>query len=409
MSASEDLQALRIDRNAPVAPSSWKRWALILFVLGGAVMVSARWYWPKVEARVFKTRIETTEVVSVGPSQSVVELTSTGYVVPLISSKVSAKLSGRIARVFVKEGDRVKEGDKLFELDSADQRAQLASFKARMLTAQARAQSARATLSEIAIQTERQRKLVKSGAMGEASLIDLEAKQASLEQAVHVADAEANAAKAEVEAISINLKNTTIIAPISGEIITKPAQVGETAGFASVSISSEPLVEIADMNTLVVETDVPENRRDKIHVGGPCEIALDAFGAQRFRGQVHEIRPKVNRSKATLAVRVKFIDNVEGVLPDMAARVSFLDKALDETSLKQTPKTVVPKSALVQKDGRSFVFVIEKGAARKMDVTLGEPLGDGYELKGGPEVGTRLVRNPPSVLTDGSPVEEKSE
>ena len=87
-------------------------------------------------------------------------------------------------------------------------------------------------------------------------------------------------------------------------------------------------VEIADFTTLMVETDVPEQRLHQVKMGGPAEIVLDAFPNRRYRGKAVEVTPKVNRAKATVTVKVAFVDENEGVLPDMAARVSFLSGEL---------------------------------------------------------------------------------
>ena len=77
------------------------------------------------------------------------------------------------------------------------------------------------------------------------------------------------------------------------------------------------------------------------------EIVLDAYPSRRFRGEVLMVSPKVNRQKATVKAKVKFIDSTEGVMPEMAARVSFLTKPIEEQALKEKPKLVVPAAALV--------------------------------------------------------------
>src|SRR5205814_478414 len=82
----------------------------------------------------------------------------------------------------------------------------------------------------------------------------------------------------------------------------------------------------------------PEGRLSKVKVSGPTEIVLDAYPDRRLRGEVTEIVPKVDRAKATVMVKVRFIDPHDGVMPDMAARVSFLQSALDEASMQQPAK-----------------------------------------------------------------------
>jgi multidrug efflux pump subunit AcrA (membrane-fusion protein) len=122
---------------------------------------------------------------------------------------------------------------------------------------------------------------------------------------------------------------------------------------------------------------------------------------------VHEITPKVDRAKATVLVKVAFVDEKTGVLPDMSARVSFLQQALDPSALAVKAKPVVPASALADRGGAKVVFVLEGEAVRMRSVTLGEKIGSGYELIDGPAPGTRIVSDPPATLADGHRVKEK--
>lgn len=374
-------------------------------LIGGGGYVAVQ----RLSSRIFKTKVQTTEASLISSSDSTVELTSTGYVVPLISSNVGAKISGRITKVFVKQGQSVKKGDALFELDSVDQRSSLATAKARAAAAKARAENAKANLEEIALQVARQQQLVSQGAASTSSLVDLKSREKSIREAMRASEAEALAIQAEAQSMSLNLSHTMIVAPIDGMIITKPRQVGESVGFASAALTSEPLVEIADLSSLVVETDVPEGRMSRVRIGAPCEIVLDAFGDKKFRGEVLEIEPKVNRSKATLTVRVKFLDALQGVFPDMAARVSFLTKAVAVEQLNEKPKLVVSKDAVMDRGSSAYVFVVEEDKVRKASVELGQDVGGSIEVLSGIEAGAKVVVKPPRTLRDGNPVQEISE
>ena len=117
--------------------------------------------------------------------------------------------------------------------------------------------------------------------------------------------------------------------------------------------------------------------------------------------------PRVSRAKATVEVKVKFVDPAEGVLPDMAARVSFLAEPLDEAAMQEKAKTVVPQSAVVDRAGAKVVFVLEGDAVRMRAVTLGERLGEGFEVRDGLSPGTRVVVHPAAALADGQRVKEK--
>jgi RND family efflux transporter MFP subunit len=428
---SSDLASLRISREEP--PRSSFKWGPIVIALvivaalgvGGAIGV------PALQSKIFKTEIGTTEVGLVSPAQASIDLTSTGYVVPQTVVKVGAKVTGRIAEVRFKEGDSVKANAVLFKLDPADQKSAVAAAQARVQTAHARAQAARAraqtararavtaraNLAEVKTQFEREQKLAQSGAVSQASADDLANRTKSLDAQVTAADADADAAdaeakagdaeamaaQAEVESLNVNLGNMTIPAPIDGIATTKPAQVGDVVG------PNSELVELADFSSLMVETDVPEARLSMVKRGGPTEIVLDAYPDKRYRGAVVDVSPKLNRAKATGTVKVKFVDDASNVLPEMAARVSFLAKALDASELKIPPKKVVPQNAIVDRGGAKHVFVIDGGKVRLVPVTLGPAFAGGFEFVEGPTPGTRLVKDPPAALADGQQIKERTE
>jgi multidrug efflux pump subunit AcrA (membrane-fusion protein) len=158
----------------------------------------------------------------------------------------------------------------------------------------------------------------------------------------------------------------------------------------------------------MVETDVPEQRLSLVKIGAPTEIVLDAYPDRRYRGRVHEITPKVDRAKATVLVKVAFVDEKTGVMPDMSARVSFLTGELDKNAIKAPPKTIVPSEAIASVAGGKVVFVVDDGKVRLTPIQLGPAFGSGFELTRGPTPGTRLVKNPPADLADGQPIKERT-
>jgi RND family efflux transporter MFP subunit len=399
---TSDLASLKIQREQD--PNRPRPWRAVLFALFAAGAAAAAWYfgYPALEGRIFKAEVAVTEIATVSPAQASVTVTSTGYVVPQVISKVGVKIPGRIAKVFVKEGDVVKAGDVLAQLEATDQRSSIAAASSRALAASARIDTARANLAEIQQQVTRERTLVEHGAISKAALDDLEARARSLEQSVKAAEAEARAALADVNPLRASLDDHTIRTPIDGTLISKPIEPGELVG-----PQMNTIAEIADFRTLVVETDVPEARLYLIKPGSPCEISLDAYPGKRYRGQTLEIGKKVDRAKATVTVKVKFVDPADGVLPDMSARTSFLSQELSAESVREKPKTVVPASALADRDGAKYVFVLSEGMVKRAPVKIGPAFGSGFELVEGPAPGTRVIADPPPTLSDGQRIKEK--
>jgi RND family efflux transporter MFP subunit len=381
----------------------------VVVLLLGAAGAGYQYGLPALSAAVFKTEVDTTEVITVSPAQASVELTATGYVVAQAVSSVACKVAGKVKAQHVRQGAKVQKGDLLLEIDPSDMNASIASAASQAAAARARILTAKAGVAEFEVQQRRAQALADQGIGPKGAADDLNARVASLKEQVKASEAEAKAADALVSALRVNLGNFTVVAPIAGTVVNKPPEVGEFVGPQPAGIAIDMGgVQIADFTTLQVEVDVPENRLSQVKIGGPAEIVLDAFPSKRFRGKAVEITPKVNRTKATLTIKVAFVDENDGVLPDMAARVSFLAGELDKEAMKAPPKTVVPGTAVVDLNGAKVVYRIESGMVRITPVTLGPAFGSGFEVQSGVSSGTRLVNNPPQGLADGQKIKERN-
>jgi RND family efflux transporter MFP subunit len=378
------------------------------------------------------TEVTLGEITLVSPAQSQVQLTATGYVVALVYAKVASKVPGRIAEIFVEEGDTIAKGAKVARLEDVDFKTALATSRAHGAAARARIAVARAGLAEVRVQIERETPLVEKGVTAKATLDDLRTRSDSAVATVRAAEAEAAASDAETRALEVQLGSYEIITPIAGTVVDKLVKVGEgvSPGFGTPGV--------IDMTSLVVEVDVPEARLSQVRLHRPCEIVLDSNPAKRYRGAVKEIGQRVNRSKATVPVKIEFVDRAAittkdvgskgvakdpdkgvgkgtgkdtgnddaRVLPDMAARVSFLATELDAKSLDEPPKLVVPANAIAQRQGADVVFIVDEGELRMTAVKLGPPFAGGRELVTNIPAGTKVVLDPSKDLADGQEVKE---
>jgi RND family efflux transporter MFP subunit len=402
---SSDLASLRINRDIPEGPSLLRRIVVpivLLAALAGAGVIG----WQKLEGQIFKQEVKTTEIAMISPSQADVQVTATGYVIPQLTSKVGAKISGRLSRVNVQEGDTVKAGDVVAQLDDADQKSQIVAASSRVGAAQARIATARANLAEITQQVERERALVASGTVGKANLDNLVARETALKETVRSAEAETGVAQADVGTFGVGLQDRIIRAPIGGRIVTKPATVGELVGGVG---GTSIIAEIVDFESMLVEVDVPEPRLHLVKMGGPCEVILDAYPNKRYRCTAVQLGQRVNRSKATVMVKVKFEDkdDLSGVLPEMSARCSFLSKAVTDAAMAEKPKKVVSADAVVERAGQKVVFTINEGRLHSAPVKVGDVVGGGsVELLDGPPQGTKVVAKPSADASDGQRIKE---
>lgn len=430
-----DLSKLSINRDETSAAktprrrrSRWPYWvAAALLAVGG--------YYVKRGGFAAIPEVEVGAVSNAWPSQAVTLFNATGYVVPQTKADIASKATGRLEALEVEEGSTVKKGDVLARLESQDVNAAMQRAQANLVAAEAAVTEARARRAEaLAKVTEANaehldatRALDRSKAMVDKNFVTREgydaarwrhdrtaagiasanASVAAADAGIAVAEAQVASARAALEETRVAVEYTLIRAPFDGVILSKHADIGDVvAPFAATTSSKGAVVTMADLNTLQVEADVSEASMSNVSVGQPCEIALDALPDVRLRGQVHMIVPTVDRTKATVLAKVRFVDIDKRILPDMSARVAFLSRAV-ETS-EQKPVTVVASKAVVDGDGGRRVFTISDSTVRAVPVELGAALGDSVTVLNGLKLGDRIVLNPTAELTDGMRVHERT-
>ena len=409
---ADELASLRLDRGKPEraarggardgGKSGVAGWIVALLLLIG-LGVGGFFVYREGSGRIFSEDVELGAVTLMSPSQSDVTLVATGYVYARKKANVAPKAGGRLARL-VDEGTVVKEGQIIAELESADAQAALAQVRADIAAGRAKVERARADVADAQTRWKRENDLMSRGAGTQAALDDAKARLDQAQSTLASAEADVHAVEARQNAVNVQLENTKVRAPFSGTVLRKLSEVGEVVP----PMTLTGILTLASLDDLEVQADVAEAQFHKVRVGTPAEIILDAFPDKRFRGQVSEVRQLVDRSKASVTVKVKFTDSSAGVLPDMAAKVSFLTKALDDDALKAAPKLIVPADAVVDSGGHKVVFTIDDGHAKALAVTVRGPFGDGtVELQTGPMTGTRVIRNPGDKIRDGVSVKEK--
>ncbi|KWF09472.1 efflux RND transporter periplasmic adaptor subunit [Burkholderia pseudomultivorans] len=392
-----NLDKLKIDRRPLAAPPPRRRW--VRYAIAAAILVVAIGAGVALTGR---PTVETTAVTSAYPYQNDTQLNATGYVVPQRKAAVASKGQGRVEWLGVLEGTRVKKDEVIARLESDDVRASLAQALAQVKVARANLALQQAELSDAEIALRRSAALAPKGAVPAAQY---DADRARVNKARASVDSDAAAiasAQANAQAAQVAVDQTVIRAPFDGIVLAKHANVGDNiTPFSSASDSKGAVVTIADMDTLEVEADVAESNIAKIRAEQPCEIQLDALPDLRFAGRVSRIVPTVDRSKATVLVKVRFVDRDDRVLPDMSAKIAFLSKPL--SAQDRRPVTAVQASAVVERDGRPVVFVVKDDAVRAVPVTKGARIGELVAI-GGVKPGDTVVLAPDPKLRDGAKV-----
>ena len=398
--SAPSLSRLAIDRTAVVSRQRrprWKRWwvwAIALIVLAAVALFIGRRNAPQA--------VEIATVAAAYPSASVAALNATGRVVAARRASVSSKGTGRLEWLGVQEGQRVTEGDIIARLENRDVAAEREQAAAQVQVARANLAQGQAELEDAAAAYKRAQDLAQQKFIAGSALDTAEARYNKSRAAIDTLKAQITVAQANHRAAEVTFDQTLIRAPFTGMVLTKSANVGDiVTPFSAASGTTGAVVTMADMETLEVEADVSEASIAKITIGQPAEIQLDAFPDLRLLGEVSRIVPTVDRAKATLLVKVKFVERDPRVLPDMSAKIAFLSRPLRPD--ERTPVAALRADAIVKRDAKDMVFVVGKDEQVKLTpVAAGAKVGDLVRVDLAP--GTRVVIAPPDRLVDGATV-----
>lgn len=356
-----DLSALRIRREPETrrGPRGWLLLAAAAVVAAGV----AAYFLAGRGLRPVKVEAVAASVVTEGQATTV--LSATGYVEAERKADLSPKITSRITELNVTEGTRVRKGDVIARLDSTDLDAQLAEAKANWINARH--------------ELERQKSLYDQGVTTKSSL-----------DAATAAEA---ATRARVRYVEALMDYTIIRAPFTGVITAKRAFVGEAVSpFGSSPSgggSGGAIATIVEFSSLYVGADVNEANLSKLSQDQPAEITLDAAPDKVYHGRLRQIVPAADRQKATVRVKVAFLDADDRVLPDLSARVAFTSEPTKGREARS--RVVIPKAALATADGKTGVYRIVDGRAKFTPVTAGGDVQGQVEVTQGLQGGERLI------------------
>jgi len=254
-------------------------------------------------------------------------LVASGFVVARRQATVSAEIPGTISEVLVEEGARVEAGEVLARLDNTRARLDLDLIESQIAAAQARVLSLDFQAREARRVSERAAQLFDRNIAAEATLTAAQAQQASLQAQLRAARAELDSARVRLTSQEDMIARHVVRAPFAGVVIAKNAQVGEILfpGSAGGGFTRTGVATLVDMDSLEIEVDVNEGQIQRVTPGQRVETVLDAYPDWRIASRVEAIIPTADRSRATIKVRVALEERDERILPDMAARVTFIE------------------------------------------------------------------------------------
>jgi RND family efflux transporter MFP subunit len=388
---------LKIDRDPPSAG----RWKWVIWVVLLVLVAAGFRYGMKYRADHSGTEVETVRPsiqTVTGPQPGAPLLAASGYVVARKKAVVSAKIQGRLSELRVEEGSHVREGEVIARLESTDYTANIERAKAAIVRSEADLAEAQ---RQAGIAEKLEREKVLSTDQRDATASKVRLAEATLAQA-----------KADLNYYNSLYDFTLIRAPFTGVVVKKMAEVGESVApippGVNLSTSSGAIVAMADMDSLEVEVDVNESNVAKLGSNQPAEIVVQAFGDKRFRGQLRQIIPTADRTKATVTVKVAFLEKDRDVKPEMSANVTFLEKTKPQSAdSKPQPMTFLPRESVVTRSGNPVVYEISGGVVTEKLVTIGAERDGKVVVKSGLTGSELLVSKPPDTMKSGDKIHLK--
>ena len=394
----EDISKLKIEKSGKlVKPRNIKK----RLVIGGGLLillVSGVLYFSGIIAP--SMIVDVTTISYIYPSQTISMLNASGYIVAQRKAAVASKVTGRLVSLMVEEGSKIRQGQVIARLENEDVTASRDQIKANLNTSRAALEQAKVERDDALREYTRFKRLVAGGYIAQSQFDTSDARYRRAIAAVAAAEAAISAGSAALQGAGVAIGYTLIRAPFDAVVLTKNADIGDiVTPIGAAANAKAAVVTIADMNSLEVEVDVSETNIASIKVGQPCDIQLDALPNVRFQGEVHAIVPTVDRSKATVLVKVRFLDKDSRMLPDMSAKVSFLLRKLAPEEL--TPRLAAMQSTVLSSGDRSFVFLVQGDHVKESSITVGKKIGDMLEIISGLNPGDRVVLKPLNEMKDG--------
>ncbi len=322
------------------------------------------------------------------------QVTASGTLSPLVTVQVGSQVSGRILELKADFNDRVEKGQIIARIDPQLFQTEVAKARANMTSARAQVARAEAELAQANRNHDRTSGLSEQQVIAKA---DVDASLAALQTAeasVAAARAMLSLARAAVDQADTNLQLTTIVSPISGIVISRNVDVGQTV---AASLQAPTLFTIAEnLAKMEVHTSVAESDVGRLVEGMPVEFAVDAFPSDRFRGTIKEVRysPQTVQNVVTYDAVVS-VDNSDLKLrPGMTADVTFLVERRDDVVL-------VPNAALRFRPPQKVLDQIGWKPPEERGPGVGA--GGGVRKRGGGDRSARSKRLVWKLGKDGAP------
>ena len=363
-------------------------------ILGAAVLLGAVAVMRGTHGSASKA-VDEQLVVKVKRGDLDVVVSETGKVQPRAQAEIKSKVAGQVLSVFVKEGERVKTGQKLIQLDPTDYRRDVERAQADMEQARVQKEFSEAQLA-------RREKALEGRGISQAEFD-------AAKNDVAVAKARIALAQVTLQSAQDKLHYTTITAPIDGVVIQRGIEPGEvvTPGVAA-TFEGKPLLVVADLSELKVKINLNQIDVAKVKLAQQVDVTVDALAGKKFVAKVSKVAPAAVLEKGkdveTFPVEATLEGDVTAIKPGMTADVKInVDR--------KGGVLILPIEAVVTEKAKQFghavgaeknwVWLVERTgkevSTKKVDVEIGERNDRELELTKGVSEGQEILIQPPSA------------
>ncbi len=278
------------------------------------------------------------------------------------SVDITAKATNRVVAIHFREGESVKQGVVIVELDGAEARANLAQ--------------AQASLRDTESQYQRSKELYQTKVLSESDLIQLEAKML--------------ASKAQVAAAESRVSDTVIRAPFAGRVGLRNVSVG------GLVTPGQIMTTLDDISVIKLDFTVPESYLATVKEGQQVEAKTSAYLNKTFRGRVSSVATRVDPVSRSAVVRALIDNRDQQLKPGMFMTVHL--------TRSQTNVLLIPEQALLPDGDKQYVYVVKEGVAKKTTVLIGRRKPGLVEIRQGLNLADVIVVEGGEKLSDGAKV-----
>ena len=316
---------------------------------------------------------------------------SVGTVSAKTVSTISSKVMGSVEKVFVREGDLVKAGDRLATIDNRQAKAMLHQAKAAVGAARRAETSAKAG-AELATTTyNRYRNLMKDESASAQEFDEIKSRYQQAQAALAAAKERVKEAEAALALARVRAKDTVILAPYDGIIRSKMVDVGDLAA------PDKALFSIENKNAYVADLLLPEQYIHAVDLNQKITVTVSALANKTFTGSVQDIFPAADTKSRSFLIKVTLPDD-HGLRSGMFARGSI--------PVGSSDILLVPLTAVIHTGQLTGIYIVDNTQIAKFRlIRTGRIFGKTVEILSGLKEGDRYVIDPPLNLTNGMKVE----